>query len=535
MSGFIMDLSESNVFLLTYNTAITVLGVILVCLAGYALKGARVLAVISGSGTNADTGMVGMLKDATRNHHIALIVLMILSLNLLQPLSTQLLEPYSKCEYSDGIKVTLGTDKKLLFGLNYLLPLEPLVTTTGNHLAALVQTGNLLSFGEGVQVSSSAIQYRNIKDGNASNAGTSLWGTTIEGRNTYSISKEFVFKCDGKVTRTDINNTELCGNVNKICDISGAYCEMNESYLYSGDKFAVHNVWIIGILQLSEGYSGKALATYDQSSERISVFGVDFEYNELTIFARPGEAMRVYVNSTNKSCPWIDPISVLDENITLKKTDSKCVVEMSLYCSPSSLSNNTWNCHTDASPSIWMEMDVDVDTVDGVEHTGGIAALTMVSHTEVYGDKDSIKRLIGYVIGDITTGATVTEQPWCNLVPSIRFVNGASYASIIVLVYILILSYYMVKGRNSIIPLPTSPLDGAEIVRREITHVDNYSKPLPQSTELFGIKYNDKADKDIYGITNVPQPYRRPLSTSNYGSTLYSNVQPMSLKKGCAL
>jgi hypothetical protein len=273
-----MPFTESNIILFVYNTGVTALELLLVFLTGYALNGARVLAVLSGNGTNADHGTVGKLQDAKRNRHIAIVVMLTFSLYCFQPLSTILLEPYTKCVYTDGIQVNLSTDYKMSNSLSELKGLEALINTTGNHVSLLVKTSNLLSSGEGVEVSKSSVQYKIIKTGFATSPGKSLWGTVIEGRNSYTVAKEFGYKCvPGTVTRT--YNPNMC--FNGTCNSNGAFCDISGPLQFSStdDYFTVHNVWILGILPLADNgtnYDDQALATCNKRNSTLTVFGVIF-------------------------------------------------------------------------------------------------------------------------------------------------------------------------------------------------------------------------------------------------------------------
>jgi hypothetical protein len=508
-----MEFPESNIILLVYNTGITVLELLFLLLTGYALSGARILSVLAGNGTNAENGIMGKLQDAKRNRHIAFIVLLTFSLHLFQPLSTILLVPYSKCVYTDGIKVTVNTnDKKMQAGLNSLAQLEGHLNTTENHVAVLIQTGRLLALGEGINVSKSSIQYRNIKAGYAKSPGSSLWGTAIDGRNTYTISKEFNFMCDpGTVVKT--YNPGIC--VNSSCGSSGVYCDMIGSPLPSSseDHIKVHNIWILGILPPSENgtnFDGHGLATYNKVNDTLTVLGVNFGKNEVIL----GDYMEgdiTYFVSAKKDCPWINPRNIVDDDVQLKESNSKCIVKMVIYCQPSLFSNNL-NCYTgNLATSIWVEMeegDVDDELMIGFS--------SLIATTEVYGNKNDIKRVVGNTIADISFGAVVSEEPWCNAQASFKFVRWAPFSLIILLIYLSILGYYIYKSRNSIISIPSSPLDGVKIAQRDTNHFENNmttTRPEQNLPVLFGIKYNnvDGATGDYYGITTTPQRYRRLL------------------------
>jgi hypothetical protein len=222
----------------------------------------------------------------------------------------------------------------------------------------------------------------------------------------------------------------------------------------------------------------------------------------------------VFMVYAKKNCPWLNPSNIMDENVQLTRTNSMCITEMFILCTPNFLSD-TMNCHTShIASSIWIEMDA--DAVEAV-HVIGTRTI-QAADIEVYGDKQSMKPVVGTFIADISSGSEVTEQPWCDSQASLRLVPWAPFVLFLILLYLIILGYYIYQGWNSIVPIPSTPIDGVKIAQNESHIIENNHQHTTERRvpELFGIKYNNdpEATNDYFGVTTVPQRYRRPLISS---------------------
>jgi hypothetical protein len=193
--------------------------------------------------------------------------------------------------------------------------------------------------------------------------------------------------------------------------------------------------------------------------------------------------------------------------------DSKCVVNILLDC-PLLGTSSKLNCHTPANllGMIWAEVDIAMDSL-------AVSLYSVPLRYEGFGDKTLIKRLVGMMFADISTGAMVSEEPWCNPRPAWTLVEWAPYTSIVIVIYAMIFCVYANIGKSGKVSIPSSPLDGAKQAQIEAIIEKKLSQPILANTDLFGIKYQngDLEDNDTFGITHAPQPYRRPLIRTKPG------------------